>query len=120
MLMTTSLGNSEVVFQCAAPLRWRAADGGLLEMDGPQTIRARELRDLYNDVSLWVMSQEQRRHVLTTLRHTVQVPHRSLPTTGGGGQSFLPGSASVHREKVRHVDQSLRSCSTRPRPVDGM
>lgn len=79
LISTPNLFYAEVVFQCAAPQRWRAADGGLMEMDGPQTIRARELRDLYSNVSLWVVSQEQRRHILTTLRHTVQVPHRTLP-----------------------------------------
>ncbi|KAG7219659.1 hypothetical protein INR49_018935 [Caranx melampygus] len=60
-----------VVFQSAAPLRWRAADGRLLQMDTEDTIRARELRDLYNDVSLPEVSQEQRLHVLMTLKHTV-------------------------------------------------
>ncbi|KAG7234550.1 hypothetical protein INR49_004485 [Caranx melampygus] len=60
-----------VVFQSAAPLRWRAADGRLLQMDTEDTIRARELRDLYNDVSQPEVSQEQRLHVLMTLKHTV-------------------------------------------------
>ncbi|KAA8590415.1 hypothetical protein FQN60_014349 [Etheostoma spectabile] len=55
----------------AAPHQWRAADGGLIEMDSPHTIRARQLRDLYNSTSLSTVSQEQRLHVLMTLKHTV-------------------------------------------------
>uniref|UniRef100_A0A3B5B2X6 IQ motif and ubiquitin domain containing n=1 Tax=Stegastes partitus TaxID=144197 RepID=A0A3B5B2X6_9TELE len=55
----------------AAPHRWRAADGHLIEMDNQHTIRARELRDLYNSVSLFTVSQEQRCHVLMSLKHTV-------------------------------------------------
>ncbi|TDH09766.1 hypothetical protein EPR50_G00092110 [Perca flavescens] len=56
----------------AAPHQWRAADGRLIEMDSPHTIRARELRDLYNSTSLSTVSQEQRLHVLMTLKHTVK------------------------------------------------
>ncbi|XP_038562649.1 IQ and ubiquitin-like domain-containing protein [Micropterus salmoides] len=56
----------------AAPHQWRAADGRLIEMDSQHTIRARELRDLYNNVSLSSVSQEQRLHVLMTLKHTVK------------------------------------------------
>ncbi|KAF1386387.1 hypothetical protein PFLUV_G00094300 [Perca fluviatilis] len=56
----------------AAPHQWRAADGRLIEMDSPHTIRARELRDLYNSISLSTVSQEQRLHVLMTLKHTVK------------------------------------------------
>ncbi|XP_059190427.1 IQ and ubiquitin-like domain-containing protein [Centropristis striata] len=56
----------------AAPHQWRAADGGLIEMDSPHTIRARELRDLYNNVSLSSVSREHRLHILMTLKHTVK------------------------------------------------
>uniref|UniRef100_A0A3P8UIV3 IQ motif and ubiquitin domain containing n=1 Tax=Cynoglossus semilaevis TaxID=244447 RepID=A0A3P8UIV3_CYNSE len=56
----------------AAPHRWRGADGRMIEMDNQNTIRARELRDLYNDVILPSSSQEQRRHVLMTLKRTVK------------------------------------------------
>ncbi|KAE8296671.1 IQ and ubiquitin-like domain-containing protein [Larimichthys crocea] len=38
--------------KCAAPHQWRAADGRLIEMDSPHTIRARELRDLYSNINL--------------------------------------------------------------------
>ncbi|XP_034734906.1 IQ and ubiquitin-like domain-containing protein [Etheostoma cragini] len=62
----------------AAPHQWRAADGRLIEMDSPHTIRARELRDLYNSISLSTVSQEQRLHVLMTLKHTVKEHHCQL------------------------------------------
>ncbi|KAM6926629.1 IQ motif and ubiquitin-like domain-containing protein [Lycodopsis pacificus] len=56
----------------AAPHRWRAADGRLLEMDSQHTSRARELRDLYHNTSRSSVSHEQRRHVVMTLKHTVK------------------------------------------------
>ncbi|KAI3371743.1 hypothetical protein L3Q82_023600 [Scortum barcoo] len=46
----------------AAPHRWRAADGRLIEKDSEHTIRARELRDLYNNVNLSADSRERRLH----------------------------------------------------------
>ncbi|XP_070763055.1 IQ motif and ubiquitin-like domain-containing protein [Enoplosus armatus] len=56
----------------AAPRRWRAVDGRLIEMDSQHTIRARELRDLYNNINMSSVNQEQRLHVLMTLKHTVK------------------------------------------------
>ncbi|XP_029288907.1 IQ and ubiquitin-like domain-containing protein isoform X2 [Cottoperca gobio] len=56
----------------AAPHQWRAADGKMIEMEGQHTSRARELRDLYNNISLSTVSQEQRLHFLLTLKHTVK------------------------------------------------
>ncbi|XP_044050149.1 IQ and ubiquitin-like domain-containing protein isoform X2 [Siniperca chuatsi] len=56
----------------AAPHQWRAADGRLIKMDSQHTVRARELRDLYNNINLSTVSQEQRLHVLMTLKHTVK------------------------------------------------
>ncbi|CAJ1056035.1 IQ and ubiquitin-like domain-containing protein [Xyrichtys novacula] len=56
----------------SAPHQWRAADGRLIEMDTPHTIRARELKELYNNIHLNTVSREQRLHVLMTLKHTVQ------------------------------------------------
>ncbi|XP_071316230.1 IQ motif and ubiquitin-like domain-containing protein isoform X2 [Trachinotus anak] len=56
----------------AAPHQWRAADGRLVEMDSQHTIRARELRDLYNNVTLPAVSQEQRLNILMILKHTVK------------------------------------------------
>ncbi|XP_058500700.1 IQ and ubiquitin-like domain-containing protein isoform X1 [Solea solea] len=56
----------------AAPHQWRAADGQMIQMDNQHTIRARELRDLYNDINLPAESEEQRHHILMTLKHTVK------------------------------------------------
>uniref|UniRef100_A0A3Q4HB78 IQ motif and ubiquitin domain containing n=1 Tax=Neolamprologus brichardi TaxID=32507 RepID=A0A3Q4HB78_NEOBR len=56
----------------ASPHRRRAADGRLIEIETQNTIRARELRDLYNSISLTTVSQEQRLHFLMTLKHTVK------------------------------------------------
>ncbi|KAK2880549.1 IQ motif and ubiquitin-like domain-containing protein isoform X1 [Channa argus] len=56
----------------ASPHRWRRADGRLIEMDSPHTIRARELRDLYNDINVSTASREKRVQTLMTLKHTVK------------------------------------------------
>ncbi|XP_029909042.1 IQ and ubiquitin-like domain-containing protein [Myripristis murdjan] len=62
---------SRLLDKCAAPKRWTGADGRVTEMDTQQTIRARELRDLYSRVSLSPCSQEERLDVLTALKHIV-------------------------------------------------
>lgn len=67
--------NAAMPFQCAAPLRWLAADGRPVEMDSLPTARARQLRDIYNDLTALDVDLETRRRVLETLKHTVQVPH---------------------------------------------
>ncbi|KAM9753714.1 IQ motif and ubiquitin-like domain-containing protein [Menidia menidia] len=56
----------------ASPLQWRGADGRLIEMDTQDTLRARELRDLYNDISRPPIGKEQRVHFLKTLKDTVK------------------------------------------------
>lgn len=63
------------LLQSASPHQRRAADGRLIEIETQNTIRARELRDLYNSISLTTVSQEQRLHFLMTLKHTVKVKH---------------------------------------------
>ncbi|XP_055078563.1 IQ and ubiquitin-like domain-containing protein [Periophthalmus magnuspinnatus] len=56
----------------AAPYHWRTAKGKHIEMDTVNTIRARELRDLYNDISTPPIKQSDRLQVLMTLKHTVK------------------------------------------------
>ncbi|XP_029010582.1 IQ and ubiquitin-like domain-containing protein isoform X2 [Betta splendens] len=56
----------------AAPYQWKTADGRLIEVDSPHTIRARELRDLYNDINMFTAKQDQRHQILMTLKHTVK------------------------------------------------
>ncbi|KAM4601694.1 IQ motif and ubiquitin-like domain-containing protein [Polymixia lowei] len=58
--------------KCAAPRRWRACDGKMTQMDTQDTIRARELRDLYNNIIQASFTQENRLDVLLTLKHTVK------------------------------------------------
>ncbi|KAL6474354.1 hypothetical protein MHYP_G00179150 [Metynnis hypsauchen] len=58
--------------KCAAPKTWRAFDGIMTQMDTPQSIRAKELRDLYSSINLQYFSQEERLDVLLTLKHTVK------------------------------------------------
>ncbi|XP_049578315.1 IQ motif and ubiquitin-like domain-containing protein isoform X6 [Syngnathus scovelli] len=52
--------------------QWRAADGRLIEMDTPDTIRARELGDLYDCVAMSPVSPEQRLDILLCLKQTVE------------------------------------------------
>ncbi|XP_068423568.1 IQ motif and ubiquitin-like domain-containing protein isoform X2 [Clinocottus analis] len=56
----------------AAPHRWHGADGRLLEKDSEYTIRAKHLRDLYNNISRSTLSQEERLHTLLTVKHIVK------------------------------------------------
>uniref|UniRef100_A0A3Q3A929 IQ motif and ubiquitin domain containing n=1 Tax=Kryptolebias marmoratus TaxID=37003 RepID=A0A3Q3A929_KRYMA len=56
----------------STPYQWRAANGHLLEMDTPHSIRARELQDLYNNISMYPVGKEQRHHFLLTLKDTVK------------------------------------------------
>ena len=41
-------------------------------MDTPYTIRAQELRDIYNTLSMKYLTQDERLDVLLTLKHTVK------------------------------------------------
>lgn len=63
------------LFQCAAPLRWVAADGRPVEMDSLPTARARLLRDIYTQLTTFQVDTATRQRVLETLKHTVQVAH---------------------------------------------
>uniref|UniRef100_A0A8C6SSX9 IQ motif and ubiquitin domain containing n=1 Tax=Neogobius melanostomus TaxID=47308 RepID=A0A8C6SSX9_9GOBI len=57
--------------KAAAPHHWTSAKGERIEMDTANTIRARELRDLYDDVSKTTANQNERLQILMTLKHTV-------------------------------------------------
>lgn len=56
----------------AAPFLWRSAKGKRIEMDTVHTVRARELRDLYNKVSTSPIKQSERLQILITLKRTVK------------------------------------------------
>ncbi|GCC34482.1 hypothetical protein chiPu_0012956 [Chiloscyllium punctatum] len=57
---------------CADPIRWKAYDGRVTEMDTPFTIRARELRDIYNSINMKYLTRDERLDALLTLKHTVK------------------------------------------------
>ena len=61
------------VTQAASPKKWRGPDGCYTEMDTPYTIRAQELRDIYNSICMKYLTQDERLDVLLTLKHTVKV-----------------------------------------------
>ncbi|KAG7456048.1 hypothetical protein MATL_G00247600 [Megalops atlanticus] len=58
--------------KCAAPKKWRASDGKMIEMDTVSTIRAKDLRDLYASVNMPGQSQDERQGVLLALKTTVK------------------------------------------------
>ncbi|XP_052778908.1 IQ and ubiquitin-like domain-containing protein [Mya arenaria] len=58
--------------KAAAPKKWKGFDGKGTEMDTPFTIRAKELRDIYNSINMKYLTQDERLDVLLTLKHTVK------------------------------------------------
>ncbi|XP_051886494.1 IQ and ubiquitin-like domain-containing protein [Pristis pectinata] len=58
--------------KCADPIRWKAFDGRVTEMDTQFTIRARELRDIYNSINMKYLTTDERLDALLTLKHTVK------------------------------------------------
>ncbi|XP_069759481.1 IQ motif and ubiquitin-like domain-containing protein isoform X2 [Narcine bancroftii] len=58
--------------KCADPIRWKAFDGRVTEMDTQYTIRARELRDIYNSINMKYLTTDERLDALLTLKHTVK------------------------------------------------
>nr|CAB3256789.1 CMUB116 radial spoke protein [Phallusia mammillata] len=58
--------------KAAAPKRWKAYDGRYTEMDTQYTIRAKEMRDIYNSINMKYLTQDERLDVLLTLKHTVK------------------------------------------------
>ena len=59
--------------KAAAPKRWKGPDGNITEMDTPYTLRAQQLRDIYNTINMKYLTQDERLDVLLTLKHTVKV-----------------------------------------------
>ncbi|XP_072915205.1 IQ motif and ubiquitin-like domain-containing protein isoform X2 [Hemitrygon akajei] len=58
--------------KCADPIRWKAFDGRITEMDTQFTIRARELHDIYNSINMKYLTTDERLDALLTLKHTVK------------------------------------------------
>nr|DBA31248.1 TPA: hypothetical protein GDO54_007125 [Pyxicephalus adspersus] len=58
--------------KCCEPKKWKAFDGRVTEMDTQFTIRARELRDIYNSINTQYFTRDERLDALLTLKHTVK------------------------------------------------
>ena len=54
------------------PKSWKYRDGTTTELDSPYSIRARELKDIYNSLNMNYLTQDERLDVLLTLKHTVK------------------------------------------------
>ena len=59
----------------AAPKRWPAVKGTYVLVDTPNTIRARELRDLYHALNIPLLSVDERLQILLHVKYTVKVEH---------------------------------------------
>ncbi|XP_037244809.1 IQ and ubiquitin-like domain-containing protein [Falco rusticolus] len=58
--------------KCAQPKRWKAYDGKTTEMDTQDTLRARELLEIYCSIRMNDIPKDERVDVLLTLRRTVK------------------------------------------------
>ncbi|KAL0968081.1 hypothetical protein UPYG_G00262140 [Umbra pygmaea] len=58
--------------KCAAPKSWRSFDGKVTQMDTQDTIRAKELKDLYSNINQPYFNKEERLDILLTLKHIVK------------------------------------------------
>ncbi|XP_032404250.1 IQ and ubiquitin-like domain-containing protein isoform X1 [Xiphophorus hellerii] len=57
--------------KAAAAHQWRSATGRLFEMDSVPDVRARALKEIYDDISKFPVDQQERRRFLEKLRNTV-------------------------------------------------
>ncbi|KAJ3282379.1 hypothetical protein HK104_010918 [Borealophlyctis nickersoniae] len=56
----------------ASPKRWPAAKGTIVHVDTPNTIRARELKDLYHALNIPLLSVDERLQILLHVKYTVK------------------------------------------------
>ncbi len=59
--------------QTAAPKRWTAYDGIVTEMDTQFSLRAQQLRDIHQSITMTTVSADERLDILLTLKCTVKV-----------------------------------------------
>ncbi|XP_078272635.1 IQ motif and ubiquitin-like domain-containing protein [Rhinoraja longicauda] len=64
--------------KCADPIKWKAFDGRITEMDTQFTLRARELREIYNSINMKYLTTDERLDALLTLKHTVKEHNSKL------------------------------------------
>ncbi|KAL8620604.1 hypothetical protein ACOMHN_017885 [Nucella lapillus] len=55
----------------SAPKKWRGFKDEMTEMVTPYTLRAKELRDIYNTLNMKYLSPDERLDILLTLKYTV-------------------------------------------------
>ena len=92
--------------QAAAPKRWKAGDGKVTEMDTPYTIRAQQLRDIYNSINMKYLTQDERLDVLLTLKHTVKVGAGKLQISQHRCLAFSYCKHNIDR-LVQHCGNSI-------------
>ncbi len=56
----------------ASPKKWPVSDASVVLVDTPNTIRARELRDLYHALNLPLLSIDERLQILLHVKYTVK------------------------------------------------
>ncbi|CAF0827647.1 unnamed protein product [Adineta steineri] len=56
----------------AQPKKWKRKDGTTTEMETPYSIRARELMQIYNTITMKFLTLDERLDILLTLKHTVK------------------------------------------------
>ncbi|NXC02911.1 IQUB protein, partial [Orthonyx spaldingii] len=62
----------KLFLKCAQPRRWKACDGKITEMDTQNTLRGKELLELYRSISTTDIPKDERTAVLLTLKCTVK------------------------------------------------
>ena len=62
----------------AAPKKWPVKETGYCLVDTPNTIRARELRDLYHALNVHLVSIDERLQILLHIKYTVKVRSKPL------------------------------------------
>ncbi|KAJ1566201.1 hypothetical protein HK405_010784, partial [Cladochytrium tenue] len=63
---------AKLLEQMASPKKWPVYKGGYVSVDTPDTIRARELRDLYHAVNVAQVSVDERLQILLHVKYTVK------------------------------------------------
>ncbi|OWK59154.1 IQ and ubiquitin-like domain-containing protein [Lonchura striata] len=58
--------------KCAQPRRWKAFDGKITEMDTPNSLRGKELLEIYRSINTRDIPKDERTSVLLTLKWTVK------------------------------------------------
>lgn len=63
----------KLFLKCAQPRRWKAFDGKITEMDTQNSLRGKELLEIYRSINTRDIPKDERTSVLLTLKWTVKV-----------------------------------------------